>query len=95
MSTTKSKTGTREWAVATVNILDGCPHGCRYCYARAMAMRFHRLGARHHARVKGGQTPERIRAIYEALKEHPKIRWKDSYRRVLGLPLAEPRSEER
>lgn len=26
--------GTREWAVATVNCCDGCPHNCRYCYAR-------------------------------------------------------------
>lgn len=26
--------GTREWAVATVDCCIGCPHGCRYCYAR-------------------------------------------------------------
>ncbi len=26
--------GTREWAVATVNCCTGCPHSCRYCYAR-------------------------------------------------------------
>jgi len=26
--------GTREWAVATVNCCTGCPHNCRYCYAR-------------------------------------------------------------
>ncbi|TKB10738.1 hypothetical protein [Desulforhopalus sp. IMCC35007] len=26
--------GTREWAVAEVNCSRGCPHGCRYCYAR-------------------------------------------------------------
>jgi len=26
--------GTREWAVAEINCCRGCPHGCRYCYAR-------------------------------------------------------------
>ncbi len=26
--------GTREWAVAEINCSWGCPHGCRYCYAR-------------------------------------------------------------
>jgi DNA repair photolyase len=26
--------GTREWAVAEINCSCGCPHGCRYCYAR-------------------------------------------------------------
>ena len=26
--------GTREWAVAGVNCGTGCPHDCRYCYAR-------------------------------------------------------------
>ncbi len=26
--------GTAEWAVATVDCCSGCPHGCRYCYAR-------------------------------------------------------------
>jgi len=27
--------GTAEWAVAIVDCGIGCPHGCRYCYARA------------------------------------------------------------
>jgi DNA repair photolyase len=26
--------GPREWAVAEINCSRGCPHGCRYCYAR-------------------------------------------------------------
>jgi uncharacterized Fe-S cluster-containing radical SAM superfamily protein len=31
--------GTKEWSVESVNILLGCPHKCRYCYARANALR--------------------------------------------------------
>jgi DNA repair photolyase len=30
----KAIRGTAEWAVATVDCCTGCPHGCRYCYAR-------------------------------------------------------------
>jgi len=37
------KTGTREWAEANLNIALGCEHGCRYCYARANALRFRRI----------------------------------------------------
>ncbi len=29
----KAVRGTREWAVAEINCCQGCPHGCRYCYA--------------------------------------------------------------
>jgi DNA repair photolyase len=40
----KSKTvsGTKEWAVDNVNIQNGCPHDCHYCYAKSMAIRFKR-----------------------------------------------------
>lgn len=31
--------GTREWAVAEINCSRGCPHDCRYCYARYEASR--------------------------------------------------------
>lgn len=35
--------GTNEWAVRTVNCVNGCPHTCRYCYAADIAVRrFHR-----------------------------------------------------
>lgn len=35
MSDQKKKIrGTREWAVADIDCCTGCPHGCRYCYAR-------------------------------------------------------------
>ena len=38
----KRISGTLEWAVANKNCLQGCSHGCRYCYTRAMALRFNR-----------------------------------------------------
>ena len=34
--------GTQEWAGCNFNIDNGCPNGCRYCYAASMAIRFHR-----------------------------------------------------
>ena len=37
-------TGTKEWAVHNENMLKGCLHDCRYCYAHAMAKRFDRVG---------------------------------------------------
>ena len=36
-----------------------------------------------------GQTEKRIREIYEELKDDPKVRWKESFKTVLGLELAE------
>ena len=36
-----------------------------------------------------GQTVETVRAIYEALKHNPLVRWKESYRKALGLDLAD------
>ncbi len=33
-------TGTKEWSVASVNCILGCEHDCRYCYAKARALRF-------------------------------------------------------
>lgn len=38
------KTGTREWAEVNKNHCLGCENDCRYCYARADAMRFKRIG---------------------------------------------------
>jgi len=40
------------------------------------------------ARIKAGQTDERIWEIYNQLKDHPKVRWKDSIKRVVGIPLS-------
>jgi len=38
----KKKTGTKEWAETNVNIQLGCEHGCRYCYARYDAVKWHK-----------------------------------------------------
>lgn len=38
----RKKTGTREWALSTVNFQLGCEHGCRYCYARYNAVTWHK-----------------------------------------------------
>ncbi|MEI6697082.1 MAG: radical SAM protein [Bacteroidota bacterium] len=38
----KSVFGTAEWAEKTVNFINGCEHGCLYCYANEMAIRFKR-----------------------------------------------------
>lgn len=37
--------GTKEWAKYNENIIYGCSHDCRYCYAKSMAIRFKRKTA--------------------------------------------------
>jgi DNA repair photolyase len=44
--------GTGEWATTNVNIQAGCDNDCRYCYAKAIAIRFHR------ATPESWSTPE-------------------------------------
>jgi len=39
----REKTGTREWSQHSANLFTGCSHDCRYCYARAMALRFRKI----------------------------------------------------
>lgn len=34
--------GTKEWAVANINIAKGCENDCKYCYAKGMSIRFKR-----------------------------------------------------
>ncbi len=34
--------GTNEWCVKTTNIINGCKHDCKYCYAKSIAIRFKR-----------------------------------------------------
>jgi DNA repair photolyase len=38
--------------------------------------------------VLSGQTRETVSALWERFKDNPKLRWKDSIRRMLGLPAA-------
>ena len=40
-------------------------------------------------KLEAEQTDEKVKAIYTALKETPKIRWKDSIKAVMGLPEEE------
>ena len=42
MKKEKKVFGTEEWAVKTVNIINGCSHNCKYCYAKAMAVQYKR-----------------------------------------------------
>jgi DNA repair photolyase len=41
-SSKKITSGTKEWADHNVNLIDGCVHDCKYCYAKKMAIRFKR-----------------------------------------------------
>ncbi|MFX0099972.1 MAG: radical SAM protein, partial [Candidatus Hodarchaeota archaeon] len=38
----KITSGTKEWADHNVNLINGCSHDCKYCYAKKMAIRFGR-----------------------------------------------------
>ena len=40
-------------------------------------------------RIEANQTDDKIRAIYQALKDEPLVRWKESVKKVLGLQLAD------
>jgi DNA repair photolyase len=57
------RTRAREYCDLAVNIYTGCPHGCTYCYARAMAKRF--SGRKY---VFKFDTPEPRPGIVEAVK---------------------------
>lgn len=47
------------------------------------------------SRIEVGQTDDKIWEIYNALKDQPKVRWKESIKEVVGLPPAtEPGSDK-
>jgi DNA repair photolyase len=45
--------------------------------------------AKEIARIKHGQSDDSVHSIYESLKSHRLIRWKESYKAVVGLALAQ------
>ena len=40
-------------------------------------------------RIEEKQTDERIIELYDRLKDEPKVQWKDSIKKVAGVPTAE------
>ena len=42
MKKEKKVFGTTEWAVKNANFISGCNHDCKYCYSKAMGIRFKR-----------------------------------------------------
>lgn len=58
MAKKKTVSGTREWASHNLNRMNGCLHDCKYCYAKALAVRTKR------------RTPETW--VNEMPKEKPK-----------------------
>jgi DNA repair photolyase len=38
-------TGTREWSESSYNIQFGCKHGCLYCYAKELALRYKQIAS--------------------------------------------------
>jgi len=37
--------------------------------------------------IERSQRDEAVRQVYERYQDHPMIRWKDSVKQVVGLPL--------
>jgi hypothetical protein len=40
------------------------------------------------AAIEARQTNEAVRWVYDLLRNEPKVRWKESYKEVLGLPAS-------
>lgn len=60
--------GTREWSVASINCVLGCPHRCRYCYAAAKAVQRGQCPSRE----AWGTTYHRLR-LAEVRKRRQKV----------------------
>lgn len=44
--------------------------------------------------IEEGQTDEKIKEIYERHKENPKVKWKESIKKVVGVPLSTTPGED-
>lgn len=63
MGKEKQVFGTTEWASTNANFINGCVHDCKYCYSKAMAIRFKRKTSKNWIVEKVNQ---------EKLKKIPK-----------------------
>jgi hypothetical protein len=45
--------------------------------------------------IERAQADGEIGLLYKALKDHPLVRWKESIKKVAGLPLATEAGEDR
>jgi len=45
--------------------------------------------------IERGQTDEAVQVVYEQFRDHPLARWKESYKTVLGLTLANKPGEDK
>lgn len=61
----KKISGTKEWAVAEVNCSLGCPHGCRYCYAR-----YDQVVRRGLTSAESWKTPRDLAGIFASDPPH-------------------------
>jgi DNA repair photolyase len=59
----KTKSGTKEWAPFNENIINGCSHDCKYCYARGMKIRFNQLGGREWTEEQLRVDPETAKIL--------------------------------
>jgi DNA repair photolyase len=48
-----------------------------------------KAGKQWELAIRAGQTDAKIAEIYAALKKHPKVKWKDSIKNVVGLEMAQ------
>lgn len=60
--------GTKEWSVQSANCLLGCPHKCRYCYARAMALQYGKFAdpndwGESYLRLRSAEVTKRRRKV--------------------------------